>query len=130
MKIIERTISDSVQIVENKEVGRNSYEVCATALATYDETCGRMEVVLDGFVRRFEMRGHDQILRPAWLPRSDRVGTHVSLDEAPEAAKEILASWAQKVRNSIPGSSEWRPEAAWLHGAEEKNLNFSDVQVS
>jgi len=130
MKMTERTLSDTVQIVENKEVGRNSYEVCATALATYDETCGRMQVVLDSFVRRFEMRGHDEILRPAWLPRSDSVVTHVSLDEAPEAAREILASWAHKVRNSIPGLSEWGPEAAWLHGAQEKKFNFNDVQVS
>ncbi len=119
MNIAERTLLDTVRIVETREVGHESYEICATARATYDEAAGKMRIVLDAFVRHFEMRGRDEILHPPWLPRSDAVETHVSLEEAPEAAKEIFDSWAHKLCKTIPGGSEWRPEVSWLRDESE-----------
>ena len=114
MNIAERTVLDAVRILETREVGHDCYEVCATAQATCDESSGKMKVVLDAFVRRFEMRGRDDILRPPWLPRNDMVETRVSFDEAPDAAKEIFSSWAKKVRKVIPCASEWTAKAPWL----------------
>ena len=114
MNIAERTVLDTVRIVETKEVDHESYEVCAAALAAYDESSRKMRIVLDAFVRRFEMRGRDEILHPPWLPRSDTVETHVSLEEAPAAAKEIFSSWATKVRKSIPPLETWQKGVLWL----------------
>ena len=122
MNIAERKVLDTVRILETRELGHESYEVCATAQATYEESSRKMRVVVDAFVRRFEMRGRDEVLRPAWLPRSDTVETHLSLDEAPDAAKEIFGSWAQKVRKAIPSPNEWRPEAPWLHRCEKEHV--------
>ncbi len=110
-----RSVLDTVRILETREVGRQSYEVCATGRADYDENSREMRVDLDALVRRFEMRGKDEVFRPAWLPHRDSVRTHVSLEEAPDAAKEIFGAWAQKVRKATPSPGEWQPETSWLH---------------
>src|SRR3954470_17552334 len=106
MNISDRIVLDTVRIVETREVRHESYEICATAHASHDDATGKMRVALDAFVRHFEMRGRDEILRPPWLPRNDVVETRVSLEEAPDAAKEIFGSWAQKIRKTVPNSSE------------------------
>lgn len=122
MNIAERQVLDTVRIVETREVNRDSYEVCATAQATYDEPARKMRMVLDAFLRRFEMRGRDKIFRPPWLPRGDVVETHVSREEAPEAAKEIFGAWTQKVRKVVPSPSEWTEEASWLQMPEQDKV--------
>src|ERR1044072_2785932 len=108
MNIGERTVLETVRIVETREVGHESYEVCATARATYDEPARKMRIVLGAQVRRFEIRGRDEILHPPWLPEDDMVETEVSRAEAPDAAKEIFTTWARKVQRSIPPTSEWQ----------------------
>ena len=113
-----RNLLETLRIVGTREVGGNIYEVCANGRASFDDETHRLEVALDSFVRRFEMRGKDEVLKPPWLPRQDNVKTEVSLDEAPDAAKEIFDAWTRKVRGSIPASSEWNAEAEWLHGCE------------
>jgi hypothetical protein len=113
-----RPVLDTLRIVGTCDAGHNIYEVCATAVAGYDETSQTMKVDLDCFVRRFEMRGKDQIFRPDWLPGKDSVKTHLSHEEAPEAAKEIFQSWTQKIRKAIPGPSAWSDSPAWLPASE------------
>lgn len=114
MKILDRPVLDTVKILETRDVAHELYEICATAVASFDEDSRELTVELDGFVRRFEMRGEDQILRPPWLPRPDVVRTGADRAEAPEAAKEIFASWSQKVRKSIPPPAEWERHPRWL----------------
>jgi hypothetical protein len=114
MNALDRTVLDTIKIVETREVGRESYETCAAASASYNEDTRELAVTLDAFVRHFEMRGKDEILRPPWLPRTDSVRTHTDRDEAPEAAKEIFQSWAGKVRKTIPGPEEWNRRPDWL----------------
>ena len=115
MKTLDRPVLDTVKILETREVRHEIYEVCATAFALLDEDSHELSVSLDAFVRRFEMRGEDQILRPSWLPRKDTVRTHVDRNEAPEASKEIFRSWADKVRKTIPTPLEWEGHPKWLH---------------
>lgn len=110
---------DTVKILETRDVAHELYEICATSVASFDEDSRELTVELDSFVRRFEMRGEDQILRPPWLPRPDVVRTGVDREEAPEAAKEIFASWSQKVRKSIPPTNEWEHDPQWLHEHEQ-----------
>ena len=122
MNAIARKVLDTVRIVDTREIGRDSYEVCATAQASYDEESREIQVDLDSFVRRFEMRGKDQILRPDWLPRPDSVKNHVYLDEAPDAGKEIFDTWAHKVQRAIPPPSEWRRDVSWLRGWNDEEM--------
>jgi hypothetical protein len=113
-----RNVLDTVRIIETREIGHDSYEICATAQARYEEASSEMQVDLDSFVRRFEIRGKDQIVRPPWLPRRDSVKSHVHLSEAPDAAKEIFESWARRVQRAIPPSGEWRRDVSWLRLAD------------
>lgn len=109
-----RAVLDTIKILETREAGRAAYEVCATAVAVHDEETRELRVGLDAFVRRFEMRGHDLVLRPPWAPRRDTVKTRVDGEEAGEAAKEIFDGWARKVRAAVPPASEWTADAPWL----------------
>ena len=102
-----RNVLDSLEIIDTRETGRDSYEVCAAGRATFDETAAQLCIQLDAFVRRFEMRGKDQEFRPAWLPNPETVRMRVSHEEASEAAKDIFNSWARKVRRTIPASNQW-----------------------
>ena len=128
MNAIARNVLDSVRIVDTREVGHDSYEICTTAQASYDDESREMQVDLDSFVRRFEMRGKDEIMRPSWLPRRDSVKTHVYLEEAPDAAKEIFETWAHKVQRAIPPPGEWRRDVSslrdvsCLRGANDKEM--------
>ncbi len=117
-----RNVLDAVRIVDTREVGPDSYEICTTAQANYDEESREMQVDLDSFVRRFEMRGKNEIMRPAWLPRRDSVKTHVYLEEASDAAKEIFDTWARKVQRTVPPPSAWRRDASCLRGANDKEM--------
>jgi hypothetical protein len=114
MNALAHTVLDTIKIIETREVGRESYETCATARASYNEDTRELSVDLDAFVRHFEMRGKDEVLGPPWLPRKDSVRTHTDRDEASEAAKEIFQNWAEKVRKTIPGSEEWNTHPGWL----------------
>ena len=114
MNTLTRTVLDTLRIIDTREVGHDSYEICATAQAIYDDDAREMQINLHSFVRLFEIRGKDQILQPSWLPHADCVKMHVALDEAPEAAKEIFRSWAEKIRKLIPGPGEWTSDAPWL----------------
>ena len=120
MSGIARNVLDTIRIVDTREIGHDSYEICATAKASYEEQSGEMQVALDSFVRHFEMRGKDELSHPAWLPRRDLVKTHISWDGAADAAKEIFNAWAHKVQKDIPPPSQWQRDASWLRVIEGK----------
>lgn len=109
-----RAVLDTIKILETREADRAAHEICATAVAVYDENARELRVELDAFVRRFEMRGRDLVLHPPWLPRRDTVKTRLDWLEAPDAAKEIFAGWSRKVRATIPPPEEWAAAAPWL----------------
>lgn len=109
-----RAVFDGIKILDTKEVGQDLIEVCAAGQAAYDEASSEMAVETDSFLRRFQMRGKDQVWHAPWLPRKDTVHTHVAADQAHEAAKEIFKAWGEKVRKSIPPIGEWNDHPEWL----------------
>jgi hypothetical protein len=105
---------DTLEIIDTREVGSESYEVCASGTAVFNEDKAQLDMELNSFIRRFEIRGKDEMFHPPWLPKSDRVRMRVSFNDAREAAKEIFANWVKRVRASTPGASKWTPNASWL----------------
>lgn len=102
----DRTVLDSTKILETREIDGKTYEVCATTQAILDEASSELLVQMDSFLRKVQLRGKDEILRPTWLPRTDTARLHVDLEESFDAAKEICNSWAEKVRRAVP-SEDW-----------------------
>jgi hypothetical protein len=105
-----RPVFDSLTILSTKEIGTDSIEVCATGQATYEDASQSLSMSIDSFLRKFEMSGKDEIWRTHWLPRPNVVRTHVTAEEAHEAAKEIFKTWGEKVKKSIPSTKEWNAE--------------------
>jgi hypothetical protein len=114
MNLFPRNVLDRVRIIDTREVAHQWYEICATGLATYDEETGRMTVQLDGFLRRVQLRGKDELSRPPWLAPRESVSMTVSREEATDAAGEVFDAWAKRVTRSIPNPSAWQPDAPWL----------------
>lgn len=102
-----RRITDSSCIVESREFGGATYEVCATGLASFDETETALTVKLDSFVRRVNPQGADTVIRPAWLPRGETVRHAISQDEAADEAREAFHRWTDKVKRSVPSLAEF-----------------------
>jgi hypothetical protein len=108
---------DALEIINTTEVGADAYEVCASCEAAFEDSESKLAVELNAFVRRFEIRGKDEISRPPWLPKPETVRMRVAREDASEAAKEVFASWVRRVRASIPSASEWARLPQWLqHG--------------
>ena len=105
---------DAIDIISTMEVGADSYEVCASCVARFDDIEEKLNVALSAFVRRFEIRGKDQIFKPPWLPKAETVRMGVTQGEALDAAKEVFASWVKRIRASIPPASEWARHNEWL----------------
>lgn len=114
MTVSLRNVLDEVTILDSHEVGKDLFETCASTQAGFDESTGEMHLQLDSFVRKVIHSGKDQILHPPWLPKRDRITTHLDFTEATDAAKEISRSWINKVRQAVPPSSQWVKEATWL----------------
>lgn len=98
---MKRILSTS-EIIGIFSRGAKELEVCASAEAEYDESCGQAVIELDSFIRPVEMEGKEQHLSEVWLPPRQCVKESVSRREASEAAKEIFHRWVGKVRQSIP----------------------------
>jgi hypothetical protein len=109
-----RNVLESIRIIETREAGARVFEICATASAAYYDDTHDLVVELASMVRAVHHDGPDEELHPSWLPRADKVRIHLDREEAPEAAKDVFQAWSRKVRESIPGSEEWREDAAWL----------------
>lgn len=112
-------VFQGVDIIATQEVGKETYEVCATCEAAFDEKESKLSVELHAFVRRFEIRGKDDVLQPPWLPRPETVRMGVDRGEARDAAKEVFANWVRRVRISIPPATEWMRHPVWLQTAKE-----------
>ena len=86
-----RLLADRSQAVEHRELSGDTYEICATSLAHYTDESSELELQLGSFVRRINPRGRDEIMHPAWLPRTDTIRHSMSLDDAIEEAKQKQA---------------------------------------
>lgn len=107
-----KRITDSTRIVDSREAGHDTYEVCATEVASFDEAQSMLTMCLDCFVRKVIQQSADVVTRPAWLPRQEIIRHHTSRDEAVDEAKEIFEQWTTKVKRSIPPGEEFRASVA------------------
>ena len=101
-----KRIISITRIVDSHEVTRGTREVIASAEAIFDEGKSELVVDLDGKVQVTDAKGHDTLVTEDWMPHRTIVREHLSLAEAPDAAKEIFENWAHKVRESIPSLVE------------------------
>ena len=77
-------------------------ELCAAAVASFDETAGSLLVKLEAFLRNPDRVTKEQRFPADWLPRPETVREPVGLEETVEVAREIFQRWARKVSAAAP----------------------------
>ena len=92
---MERLIS----IIEFVET-RDSEQVCAAADADYDEASQQVCIALSSFVR--SPRPGEAARAEEWLPPRATVKEHLPRNEVSAFAKEVFATWVNRVRHAIP----------------------------
>lgn len=97
-----KRVIDTSEVLGTVEMPEGECEVCASALAQYDEEVGRLRVELDAFLRTSDLRKREKRLTADWLPRPQTVIEGVGPDETVELAKEIFHRWVAKVREASP----------------------------
>ena len=102
-----KRIADSVCIVDEKCTNGDTYAVCASELAEFDESNSTLAVTLDSFVRKVNLRSRDTCFHPSWLPPHQEVRCHISREEAGDEAGAIFGNWTHKVKETIPGLAEF-----------------------
>ncbi len=98
---VKRIISSSEIIGLFTKCG-GEFEVCACGEANFDELNAQLVTELDSFIRPADPRAREKHLPADWLPRKQTIIESVSLDEAPELAKELFHRWVARVRESVP----------------------------
>jgi hypothetical protein len=97
-----RRIIDTTEVLGEVETPDGLFEVCAEAVALYDEEAGKLEVELDAFLRTTNIRVKEKKLSPDWLPKHVHVRESAAAEEAGDMARDIFHGWVRKVRESIP----------------------------
>jgi hypothetical protein len=97
-----KRIFSSSQIIGRFTQEQKDFEVCATADANFNEGPSQLVMELDSFVRPLNLRAKEKHLKAGWLPKSQRIKESVSLEEAPDLARDIFHRWVRTVRQAIP----------------------------
>ena len=84
------------------ETPDGTYDVCAEAVALYDEEASKLEVELDAFLRTTDIRIKEKRLCPDWMPKHVHVRESAVPEETGDLARDIFQRWVRKVRESIP----------------------------
>jgi hypothetical protein len=77
-------------------------EVCASAIATYDEDTRHLFVTLDAFLRNTDLVAKEKHFTADWLPKTETVSESVGPEETGEVARDIFHRWVRRVRDSAP----------------------------
>lgn len=77
-------------------------ELCASAIARYDESAGRLVVQLTAFLRPADSLVKSGRFRTDWLPGDQTVTESVDWDESVELARDVFHRWVRRVRESAP----------------------------
>ncbi len=97
-----KQVIDTSEVIGTVETPEGECEVCAAALAQYDEEAGRLRVELDAFLRTTDLRKKEKRLTTGWLPPPQTVTEGVGADETVDLTKEIFHRWVAKVREASP----------------------------
>jgi hypothetical protein len=95
-------VIDTSEVVGNVEMPEGECEVCASAVAQYDEDAGRLVINLNSFLRTTDIRKKEMRLTAEWLPRPQTVTEGVGPDETIDVAREVFHRWVAKVRDAAP----------------------------
>lgn len=102
-----KRVIDTSEILGTVELPTGKHEVCASAVAGYDEERGQLVVNLSSFLRAEDLREKERQISAHWLPKPEKVTESVGPEETGAVAREVFHRWAKKVRQSAPA----------LHGA-------------
>ena len=91
--------SEALGMVNTPEGPR---ELCASAVASYDESAGSLVVKLEAFLRNTDLVSKEQRFAADWLPKPETVRETVGMEETVELAREIFQRWARKVGAAAP----------------------------
>jgi len=77
-------------------------ELCASAVASYDESAGSLAVKLEAFLRNTDLVKKEKRFPADWLPQPETVREQVGIGETVELTREIFQRWARKVSAAAP----------------------------
>lgn len=97
-----KRIIDTSEVLGTVELPAGPCEVCASALAAYDEEAGRVEVQLDAFLRTVDLLAPERRIAADWLPKAEIVRESADPDEAGALARDVFHRWVRKVRQAAP----------------------------
>lgn len=97
-----KSVIDTSEVLGTVEVPEGTSELCASALASFDEAAGRLAVRLESFLRPTGLLARERHFRADWLPANETVSESVAREECHEVAREIFHRWARKVREAAP----------------------------
>ena len=97
-----KRVIDTSEVVGTVEMPEGECEVCASAVAEYDEDGRRLVTNLESFLRTTDLRKKERRLTAGWLPRPQTVTEGVGPEESVEVAKEVFHRWVAKVREASP----------------------------
>ena len=104
-----KRVIDTSEVLGAVDTPQGACEVCASAVANFDEDAERLLVNLDAFLRSTDLRAKEKRLAVNWLPKPETVHESVGPDEAAEVARDIFHRWVRKVREAVPALSHHSP---------------------
>jgi hypothetical protein len=97
-----KRVIDTSEVIGTIDMPEGECDVCASALAQYDEKATRLRVELDAFLRTTDLRKKEKRFKVDWLPRPETITEGVAPNETVELAKDIFHAWVAKVREATP----------------------------
>lgn len=97
-----KRVIDSTEVLGTVETSTGACSLCAAANAKFDDSAGKLVVVLRAFLRPVEPSQKLPVVD--WLPGDETVSVNVGFPDAWEAAKEVFKRWVRRVRESAPAA--------------------------
>lgn len=90
------------EIVGTVEKNHQTYDVCATADAQYDESKAKLVINLDRFLRIRDISQKEEPLEENWMPKKNHIEYTLEHAEITPTLDEVFNFWSKRVRSSIP----------------------------
>jgi hypothetical protein len=96
------SILNTSEIVGTVGFPEGEFEVCASADANYQHSSNTLTTQLTCDLRPCVANQKLPETYVDWMPKSQTVTEHVSIDEAGEVARDVFARWVRKIREVAP----------------------------
>lgn len=97
-----KRVIDTSEVLGTLDQPEGPCELCASAVATYDEPSNQVEVRLDAFLRTVDVRAPERHFPAPWLPKAEVIREGASAEEAADLARDIFHRWVGKIRRAAP----------------------------